>query len=411
MAVPARVFLHIGLHKTGTTYLQNLLRANRDNLRAQEVDFPAGPDQPVQAFAVWDLQGRRPRGVKDRRIAGQWDALVARVKASDLATVLISEERLSMATLKECRTAVEAFAGSEVRVIVTARDLARITTSAWQEMVKNDAVFTWQEFLNAIKDPAQASSNPARGFWRRQDLVKICETWESVVPADHIHVVTVPPSGAPPGLLLERYASVVGFDEKQLTEVPHWSNETVGVAGVEVIRRVNERLGGRLNQAQYDKVVKLTLVHRLAAATEPVRFAVPESEGPWLSDHAEATIESLRARGYQVAGDLDDLRVRFREDSRRPDEVSDAELLEASLDALALLSETYAKAWWARRQPAVEEVPEKGGLGSRIRRITYAGQRRAADLADRNRLAAKAMGVALKARDRARIRARDKHRV
>ena len=35
-----------------------------------------GPGEPVQTFAVWDLQGRRPRGVKDQRIAGQWEALV-----------------------------------------------------------------------------------------------------------------------------------------------------------------------------------------------------------------------------------------------------------------------------------------------------------------------------------------------
>ncbi len=69
---PATVYLHIGLHKTGTTYLQNLLKANREGLRAQQIYYPGGPGEPQQAFAVWDLQGRRPRGVHDTRIGGSW---------------------------------------------------------------------------------------------------------------------------------------------------------------------------------------------------------------------------------------------------------------------------------------------------------------------------------------------------
>jgi len=30
---PKTVYLHVGLHKTGTTYLQNVFRANRKQLR------------------------------------------------------------------------------------------------------------------------------------------------------------------------------------------------------------------------------------------------------------------------------------------------------------------------------------------------------------------------------------------
>jgi hypothetical protein len=33
MPAPQKVFLHIGLHKTGTTYLQQVLRSNRDVLQ------------------------------------------------------------------------------------------------------------------------------------------------------------------------------------------------------------------------------------------------------------------------------------------------------------------------------------------------------------------------------------------
>lgn len=405
MTAPERVYLHIGLHKTGTTFLQNLLRANREQLRAQGVEFPGGPGEPSQGYAVWDLQGRRPRGVEDKRIGGQWDALVEHVNGSGMRAALVSEEHLSLSTIKQARAAVEAFPDSEVHVVVTVRDIGRVVVSAWQEEVKNDKTWTWQQFVDAIKDPAQIGRGPARGFWLRQDAPKICETWEAVVPASRIHVVTVPPSGASPDALLSRFASVVGFDPALLTEQAIWNNETVGVAAIEVIRRLNERLDGRLNQREHDRVVKLTLVQMLAKNTEPVRFTLPPEEVPWAEERAAELIAGLAARGYPVEGDLDELRPRVREGGRRPDDATDDELLEASLDALTLLSEKYAKTWWMRKREAVEAMEERGGVASRARSAVFKGQRKAAAIADTNPVAAKAVGVVLKARDRRRQKA------
>jgi hypothetical protein len=403
-----KVFLHIGLHKTGTTYLQNVFRANREQLRAQSVEFPGGPGEPAQALAVWDLQGRRPRGVDDKRISGQWDALVSHVARSAHPTALISEERLSLCTPKQARAVVGGFGDCEVEVLVTARDLGRIAVSAWQEAVKNDATWTWSHFADSIKDPARQAQSPARGFWMRQDLLKICETWEGVVGADRLTVITVPRPGASADELLGRFCTTVGVDPAGLTEDAKWTNETVGVAATEVIRRVNERLEGRLNKHQHDKVVKLTIVQMLARRSEPVRFALPPEELEWISARADETISGLKDHGYRVVGDLDELRPSHREGSRRPDDVSESELLDASLDALALLSEEYARLWWVRRRAAVEGVEQQGGLGSRARAAVFKGQQRAADLADRSPVAAKAVGVVLKARDRARQRARRK---
>src|SRR4051812_12712978 len=172
---PRIVYLHIGLHKTGTTYLQNLMRANAETMAEQNVEFPVNTGEPFQVFAVWDLQGRRPRGAGDRRIGGSWPALVEAINTSGHSTALISEERLSMSSPKQIRRAVRAFPESEVRVIVTVRDLARVLVSAWQEDVKNDKTWTWREYADAAADPARVNRSPARAFWVRQDVVKICE--------------------------------------------------------------------------------------------------------------------------------------------------------------------------------------------------------------------------------------------
>ena len=406
MTGPQRVYLHIGLHKTGTTYLQNVMRANRKRIRAQHIEFPGGAGEPSQAFAVWDLQGRRPRGVDDKRISGQWQAIVDHVNAAPHPVALLSEERLSLATLKQIRRAVDAFPDSEVHVVVTVRDLARVAVSAWQEEVKNDKTWTWSQFAEAVKDPGQIAKSPARGFWLRQDVVRICEAWETAVPPERLTIVTVPQPGMPSDTLLRRFASVVGFDPDILTEEPAWNNETVGVAATEVIRRMNERLGGRLNQREYDKVVKMTIVQLLARRTEPVRFALPDDELGWAAAWADQAIASLQARGYQVVGDLAELRPQARPGSRRPDDATEDEVLEASLDALALLSERSAKAWWMRKGRFTGSTRAGVGLSSRVRGLVFRGQRRAAELADTSPLAEKAMGALLSARDRARSRAR-----
>jgi hypothetical protein len=405
---PDTVFLHIGLHKTGTTYLQNVMRANRDGMRAQGVEFTCGAGEPVQAFAVWDLQGRRPRGSDDKRIPGSWPALVETINSSSRPTALISEERLSLSTIKQVRKAVRSFPSSEVRVVVTVRDLGRVAVSAWQEEVKNDRTWTWREFADAIRDPGRVSRNPARGFWLRQDIVKICETWEAGVPAGSIHIVTVPQPPAPPEDLLVRFASVVGFDPSVFSESPAWTNETVGVAATEVIRRLNERLDGQLSQRQHDQVIKLTVAPMLARRTEPVRFTLPKDELGWVSQRAEEIVGLLASRGYPVVGDLAELLPQPRE-GRRPDDATDSELLEASLDALAMLSERFATAWWQRRRPD-DPGEQRGDLASLARGAVFRGQRAAADLADRNSAAAKAMSAVLRARDRARSRARGKGR-
>src|SRR4051812_41797703 len=99
-----RVYLHVGLYKTGTTFLQNLWRANRGRLAQQGVYYPGGRDGPVQVFAVSDLFGRRPTGGEDR-IEGRWAELTEAVGASPHPVTLISDESLSLATVGEARRA------------------------------------------------------------------------------------------------------------------------------------------------------------------------------------------------------------------------------------------------------------------------------------------------------------------
>lgn len=395
------LYLHVGMMKTGTTYLQNIWRANYEALAEQGVFFPAGPEHPVQAFAVWDLVGRRPRGAADERIAGQWRALTEDVAAHRDQRVLISEEYLAAATLRQARRAVAGFPDHEVHVVVTARDLGRVLASAWQENVKNGATPSWPEFIDAVRDPAAANRDPARGFWIRHDLPTVVDVWASVVGRERVHVVTVPPAGSEPGLLLGRLGKVVDFDPAALTNPGRQSNESLGAPATEVIRLMNQRLGRRLNQRQYDWVVKKTLQRRLPVAAAGERLVLPAEHLEWATAQAERMAAFLRDGGYDVVGDLDDLVPTPPERGRAPLDVSQEELLEAALDSLTVMAERGARLWWRKREPDEARVPV-GSLAvrasSNIRGAGFRLKRRAAEISDQNPVAARAMGVYLRAR-------------
>jgi hypothetical protein len=60
--VAARVVLHVGLMKSGTSFLQRVLRHNQDLLREQGVLFPSPWKRQVQAVKDLAAEGTsRPR--------------------------------------------------------------------------------------------------------------------------------------------------------------------------------------------------------------------------------------------------------------------------------------------------------------------------------------------------------------
>jgi hypothetical protein len=395
--------LHVGLHKTGTTFLQTVFETNRDMLAEQGINYPGGPGEPAQRMAAWDLRGRRSPGSKDQRQVGQWDALCSAVAGSPLATTVISAETLSVLTAKQVAQAVAGFPDSEVSVIVTCRDLGRVLVSAWQEAIKSDLTMTWAEFAAEVKDPAARGRNPARGFWINHDLPTILATWRQALPAERIHVVTVPPPGAPQGELLDRVATVVGFDPAKLELPTSRDNTSLGVAGTEVVRRLNEALGHRLNERQHANVVKNVLATHLARAGADARYALPAEEREWVEVEAGRQVAAVRSGGYPVVGDLDDLLPRTDEKARRPDDVSTDELLTMSMVALAAMTERAAKLWWRARKddrPRVEPADARSRLTSEVRAAGFRGRRLVAAAADRNAFAARVVGVYLRGRER-----------
>ena len=77
------IVLHLGMHKTASTYIQNMLELNKDMLNSYRIVCPKYPTQGRDVLI---------NSVKKRRF-GPWLRLIEKVEPN--STLLISEERLS----------------------------------------------------------------------------------------------------------------------------------------------------------------------------------------------------------------------------------------------------------------------------------------------------------------------------
>lgn len=300
------VYLHVGLPKTGTTSLQELLWHNQDALRADGVSFP-GYDLGAHHRAVADVHPGRYGGWKEQRTPGSWKWLTEQAKAFDGAT-LISSELLAPASPDEAEQVLSSLSFAEVHIVCTVRDLARQIPSVWQENVKTRQSTSYPELLASLR--SGDLDDDARLFWDYQDLPRVLETWGAGVPADRVHVVTVPPRGGRADALWERFAGLLGVDPAAYeTDITHYGNFSLGYPETEFLRRINASLPDRFPWLQYARRVKDDFAaHTLSARSGRGSIPLPKQDHDWVREAAEHTIERVRDAGYHVVGDLEDLR-------------------------------------------------------------------------------------------------------
>ncbi|HEY7043316.1 MAG TPA: hypothetical protein VH419_06580 [Nocardioidaceae bacterium] len=340
------VFLHVGVAKTGTTYLQRLLFANRELLRSAGVLYP-GQRPEAHFLASMDLRDAGLGGHKYPAAAGRWAKLANTVNCFD-GTAVISHETLSRARRPAIQRAIEAFETDDIRVVLTTRDLGRQIPAVWQENVKNRNPQTYADFLHGVlvgvppAKPGPGKPDLVRlvSFWWPQNLPKMVGRWAPVVGTDKVVLVTVPPLGSPRDELWKRFATAVELPVLDYEFDVVGENVSLGAAEAELMRRVIAYVPAEVDWPRWKNRVKRGLGERtLASMGAGGRILVPKQWHDVLADISEQMIADLAASGVRVVGDLDDLRPRFdQEDGLLPDDVSDAELLECASAALAQMA-------------------------------------------------------------------------
>ena len=298
-----RVFLHVGSPKTGTTFLQDVLWSQREAAGEQGLLLP-GERFHDHFLATLDVRGLAEDPSYPEQARGMWDRLVAEALAWD-GNVLISHELFAGATAEQAERAVATLSGgAEVHVVVTARDHVRQISAEWQEHVKHRSAATFEKFVRDVRNDHARTS----WFWQVQDYAGVLARWGADLPAEQVHVVTVPPAGADPTILWDRFARVIGVDPAALDTELERSNSSLGVEQAELLRRVNLELGDRLPlPGPYPLVVKNVLAHRILEARAGTRLALGADDRKFAADESRAIAHRLGEMGVDVVGELADL--------------------------------------------------------------------------------------------------------
>lgn len=336
------MFIHVGAPKTGTTYLQNILFANRAALRRSGMLYP-GDAVRSHFWASQDLREMAFHGHVEPQVSGAWQRMVAEIRAFD-GTALIDHEILGGASAAQIDRAMTDLGFADVHIIFTARDIARQLPAAWQERIKNRDTLTFRAFLDGVHDGLTGSAK-RRYFWPVHDVPGILARWSRNIAPDRVHLVTVPRAGADPGLLWQRFAGVLGIDPSAYdTEVAR-DNRSLTAAEAAVLRELNAELrDADIPWPVYRSAVKHGLTGGLAdnADERGPRIELPEDVYAWALDWSERAVEQLRAAGYAVSGELSDLIPQRRPVGVDPDHVPPDERAQAAIRMMGAFVQSLA---------------------------------------------------------------------
>lgn len=324
-----KVFLHVGLPKTGTTYLQTILWNNVAELKRQGVLLPGfGPRQHLWASGVVREDPRIER--RGPRAPQAWDVLRERTNAWD-GTAVISHEFFAGATAEQAARATADLTGAEVHVVVTARDTLSLVTARWQEVVKNGSTVHIDGY------PAREETDPADEWdWGTMDLADVLARWGATLPPERVHVLTLPRPDEPRDTLWLRFAELLGIEASRCDASISEANESLGVVEVELLRRVNGDLTGFGRAVDRGVWIRGYLAQGKLVPRKGQKFWPSPERVAQLRARSEEVVEAVRAGGYHVVGDVEDLRTPTDLPPRRhPDTVTDGEMLAAATATIA----------------------------------------------------------------------------
>jgi hypothetical protein len=138
--VPSYV-IHVGLHKTGSTYLQYRFREARAALAARGIVYPPQWENPRNFGHIV---------LANALACGNADSLIqdfAALNASDAGIVLISAEDLCNLDKAGLDTLKALTAGNRVDIVFVFRRWSALIPSIWQESIKQGNTATLTHFL------------------------------------------------------------------------------------------------------------------------------------------------------------------------------------------------------------------------------------------------------------------------
>ena len=306
--------------KSGTTYLQHGILTRLAELESAgwlyPLEFAAARGAINHERAIYGLVGNHIPWVDQQtqqRMRSQWLNLKTQIHKSD-KSILISAEALASMLEEGIELLLSQLPNREIKIVITARDLARVLPSSWQQSVRNGRPYGYEDYFERIKRAAELPLTDPVGsnFWRSYQLNQVVQRWSKFVPISNITIVTVPPKQSSDSLWARFIAATKlpldltepTFDDKRAHAAISWPE-------AEVLNELNLKWAqGNKSVAERNKLRRRIIQEGFHQSENRGRWI--GLTAPWLNlarAWADADVAKLIQLQVQVVGDINELRV------------------------------------------------------------------------------------------------------
>jgi hypothetical protein len=302
--------LHIGPHKTGTTSLQNSIRANREEILRQGVYYGA-PEGRLASNRIARSLLRLPFKNPDEIVEyEEWEDQVARVRASTAGRVIVSGEEFSFCEKREIRTLLNDLGRERVHVVVTVRPLAKVLPSQWQLDLRGsftsgsfDEWLRWTLKPQGLRKIAMLLGIP-HPFWFRHRHDELVTRWAAEVGADRVTVVIG--DDRDHRVLLRAFEGMLGLTDGTLLPVDGKSNPSLSAEEIAIILRVQQILSQRklifAERVRSRQIQRRLLAQRPRRSTD-TKIVIPAWAVESVRETSQKIHDGLLASGVRIIGD------------------------------------------------------------------------------------------------------------
>ncbi len=362
----ARIILHVGPPRTGTTSIQAALSASRRQLLEHGVYYPSTEPETAegQHFLAWDVLmkcGKPVAQLSQENVS--WDESLMKADRAGAHTLLVSSEEFSS-------DAFDATAFLELRrrlthvpvhVVFALRDPRRLVVSIWSHSVRW-GLGSGEELLSL------GDATPLIMTRRNVRVVDYLTPLEEVLQPVQINFLTVPRK-INRTVLLERFEECCELPIGTIAGVPEDSthqasseNAALPLRYLLVLLRINQAMseqayytpGGAAESLNNSIEVRrhlLDLLLEMGADDRPEYATLPAEFRSAAEDLGRSIVRWVSARGAHVSGDLRDV----WDENRTCDDRSGVRtaLTEAEINRTAL---NYLAATASAMQGTIDEI-------------------------------------------------------
>lgn len=338
-----RCLLHIGLEKTGSTSLQALLAANRDDLARRGIlyprsagrsnhlhlvtaclDFGAKDNIKADHLAVTGMDEAEWR----QRFLSEFDSELRTGRygrslpgitirgAADWHTLVLSSELISsrLVTKSELDRLLDWIAGyvQEIEIVAVLRRQDRLAISRFSSSLRAgnpdmETVFTNESRRLFAQAPAQRPRDDLQDFY---DYERLLGRFERAARRCQIKVRLRPLIYDPPGgrgEVIAEFLKLLGVERQELAVANSSEslNPALGNLAQRVIARLNQRLPYQLKDGRINPL-RRALVRRLELRVKGPARAIARNEARTFYRRFEASNEAVRRAYFPDASSLFD---------------------------------------------------------------------------------------------------------